>query len=265
MVQPKASRMITAGKGARQGAEGAELTRARTAATNRSDGAARLPAKRRAAPRLSLEEQAYIRLKQDILTCALKPGALLNVVQLSERLGIGRTPVHAAIARLQFDRLLQVIPRKGIFVRPVTIDEYLDLIDARLVNEAEAARLAALHRTPEDLIEMERLIEEMEKAHSTDDLRTIFLDDRELHLLIARCSRNAVLEEIIGPMFDRTLRIWFLLHGATRRSIRPMQDEHRELLAAIRDRDAERAAAVMREHILVARSNVISHGRAVPA
>ena len=114
--------------------------------------------------------------------------------------------MHQAIARLQYDRLVQVIPRKGIVVRPVSIDEYLDLTDVRLVNDVEAARLAALHRTPEDLEQMERLIDEMESAYASDDLRTVILADRELHVFIARCSGNAVLEEVVRSIFDRTLR-----------------------------------------------------------
>ena len=238
-----------------------ELSGVRTATAKRT-GTATPPIGRGEAAsgaRASLEEQAYLRLKRDILTCAFKPGEILNEVQLCERLGIGRTPVHQAIAELQYDRLVQVIPRKGIVVRPVSIDEYLDLTDVRLVNDVEAARLAALHRTPEDLKQMERLIDEMESAYASDDLRTVILADRELHVFIARCSGNAVLEEVVRSIFDRTLRIWFVLHGATRRSVRPLQGEHRELLLAIRERDADRAASIMHEHIMIGRNNVISN------
>src|ERR1700757_1191412 len=91
----------------------------------------------------SLLETAYEKIKQQITACEFRPGDYLNEAELSERLGIGRTPVHQAIDRLMMEGLVQVMPRKGIIVTPVSLEDVLQTIDVRLLNECHCARLAA--------------------------------------------------------------------------------------------------------------------------
>src|ERR1700742_4044211 len=83
----------------------------------------------------SLLDTAYEKIKQQITACEFRPGDYLNEADLSERLGIGRTPVHQAIDRLMMDGLVQVMPRKGIIVTPVSLDDVLQTVDVRLLNE----------------------------------------------------------------------------------------------------------------------------------
>src|SRR5258708_3120022 len=93
----------------------------------------------------SLNEQAYLDIKRLILRLKLKPGDYINEAQLCETLSIGRTPVNRAMHRLSFEGLVQIIPRKGIVVQPLSLDEVADLIDVRRLNEPYCARCAAEH------------------------------------------------------------------------------------------------------------------------
>src|SRR5262245_40892958 len=83
----------------------------------------------------SLRDAAYDAIKHRIITCAFRPGEYINELQLSSMLKIGRTPVHQALDRLMIEGLVDVIPRKGVIVRPVSLNEVLQIIETRLVNE----------------------------------------------------------------------------------------------------------------------------------
>jgi DNA-binding transcriptional regulator YhcF (GntR family) len=91
----------------------------------------------------SLKDQAYEAIKHRIITCAFKPGQELSENTVAGLLRIGRTPVHQAFDRLNTEGLVDVQPRKGVVVRPINLDEVIEIIEIRLLNEAFAVRLAA--------------------------------------------------------------------------------------------------------------------------
>src|SRR5215471_18285123 len=99
----------------------------------------------------SLREAAYEAIKHRIITCAFRPGEYVNELQLSALLKIGRTPVHQALDRLMMEGMIEVIPRKGVIVKPMSLNEVLQIIEVRLINEPYGARLAADHADDSDL------------------------------------------------------------------------------------------------------------------
>src|SRR5712664_2321636 len=99
----------------------------------------------------SLRDAAYDAIKHRIITCEFRPGEYINELQLSSTLKIGRTPVHQALDRLMIEGMVDVIPRKGVIVRPVSLNEVLQIIETRLINEPFGARLAADHANDGDL------------------------------------------------------------------------------------------------------------------
>src|ERR1700689_5160448 len=84
---------------------------------------------------VSLREQAYLEIKRRINRLDYRPGAYLNEAQISRALKIGRTPVHQALDRLMLEGLVQVIPRKGIVVQTVSLDQVLEILEAGLPND----------------------------------------------------------------------------------------------------------------------------------
>src|SRR5262245_26168466 len=99
----------------------------------------------------SLRNEAYDAIKRRIITCAFRPGEYINELQLSSLLEIGRTPVHQALDRLMVEGMVEVIPRKGVMVKPVSLNEMLQVIEVRLINEPFGARIAAEHANDADL------------------------------------------------------------------------------------------------------------------
>src|SRR5690606_1220281 len=83
----------------------------------------------------SLLEKAYNEIKHRIITCRYRPGQVLSEAAIAAELKIGRTPIHHAIHRLMMDDLVSILPRKGVMVRPVSMDEAMEIISVRLVTE----------------------------------------------------------------------------------------------------------------------------------
>lgn len=200
----------------------------------------------------SLAEQAYDAIKHEIITCTLRPGDYINESQLCERLRIGRTPVHQAIGQLQQERFLDVIPRKGIIVRPVSLDEYFNLDEARLLLEVGAMRLVAERITKDDVAGLEAILQRAAVARRARDFEKLLLSDRDFHFALAKVTRNPVLADMLNAAYERSLRVWFV--SSSNMIIEDSRDEHERLLSALARHDGEAAAQIMREHILSSRA-----------
>jgi GntR family transcriptional regulator, rspAB operon transcriptional repressor len=195
-----------------------------------------------------LRDVAYKAIKHRIITCVFRPGDYLNEAYISTVLRLGRTPVHQAIDRLVLDGLVEVIPRKGVIVRPVSFDEVMQIVDTRLHIEPWGVRLAAERAVEKDIVAMEDILVRSEHATAVRDIEQMMLLDREFHVTLARATRNDVLAEILRKLHERSLRFWFISlvdaghHGE-------VQVEHQAVVQAIRDRNLEAAEGAMRNHI----------------
>lgn len=201
---------------------------------------------------LSLAQRAYETIKHEIITCALRPGEYINEAQLCTRLGIGRTPVHQAIGQLQQEQLIDVMPRKGILVRPISLDEYLHLDETRVLLEVAAMRMVAERISRDALQQLENILAKAHAARKARNLQELLLSDRDFHFGLARATQNPVLADMLCAAYERSLRVWFV--SARNIIIEDSRDDHEQILGALRRRDGEAAARIMREHILSSRS-----------
>jgi DNA-binding GntR family transcriptional regulator len=195
----------------------------------------------------SLAERAYAAIRELIVSLDLVPGAVIDERELIERLGIGRTPVREALRRLAQEQLVEVYPRRGMFVTGVDARDLARLSEVREAIESQAARLAAERATDADRAEIDELLGELD-AHAGSGERELMGLDERIHHAVYRFARNEFLESTAEQYFVLALRIWYLaldraqeLEGAVL--------EHRALLEAIRDGDGERAEATMRDHV----------------
>jgi DNA-binding GntR family transcriptional regulator len=202
----------------------------------------------RAADARSLSDRAYYAIRELIVTLELPPGSVVSERELMERLGLGRTPVREALRDLAREQLLEVYPRRGIFVAGIDVGDIADLSEVRLVIESQAARLAAERLNDADRAATDELLLEIERTAGEDDERRLIELDQRIHRHVYRCTHNPFLEATLERYYVLTLRIWFLALDRVERLDDAIR-EHRELLEAIRDRDADRAEAVMRRHV----------------
>jgi DNA-binding GntR family transcriptional regulator len=196
----------------------------------------------------SLSDQAYYRIRELIVSLELAPGSIVDERSLMAELGIGRTPVREALRRLARESLVEVHPRRGMFVSSVEVGDLAALSEVRATLESFAAGVAAERRTSGDLPETDALLGELAAPGPHDERALIGLDQR-LHRHVYRCTHNPFLEETLDRFYVLTLRIWFMALDRVARLDEAVH-EHRELLEAIRDGDSRAASAVMRRHIV---------------
>jgi len=203
----------------------------------------------------SLAQQAYDELKLRIICLDYRPGAALAEAGIAQDLGIGRMPVREAIARLALEDMLEVLPRKGILIRPVSLDEARANIEARLVNEPAITRLAVERASEQDIAEITATLREVPELIRRRDIRQLMLVDWRFHGLIARAARNPFLESILGRLHERSLRFWFISLSHPRH-LAQVHEEHLAIVAAFQRRDAQGAEAAVAAHIRSFRNTI---------
>ena len=196
----------------------------------------------------SLADQAYYRIRELIVSLELAPGSLISERELMERLGVGRTPVREALRALAAERLVDVYPRRGMFVSGVDVGDLAGLSEVRAALESHAAALAAQRANDVDREEIALLLGELNGAGAELDERMLIDLDQRIHRHIYRCTHNPFLEATLDAYYVLTLRIWFLALDRVAR-LEDAVGEHRELLEAIRDGDPVRAEDAMRRHV----------------
>ena len=197
---------------------------------------------------LSQADLAYREIRALIVTLELPPGSLLSEPELQERLGLGRTPVREALRTLAHERLVEVYPRRGMFVAALDPRDLAALSEVREQLEPYAARLAAERRTDEDLEVIDELIADLDAVAVAPDMRQLIELDQRIHHHIYRCAHNDFLQDACDQHYMHALRIWFLALDRVSH-LGDAVAEHRDLLVAVREGDAERAAEVMSSHV----------------
>ena len=210
---------------------------------------------RRRPTRQSLRDAAYEEIKHRVITCKFKPGECINEASVSALLGLGRTPVHQALDRLMIEGMVEVIPRKGVIVKPIILHDVMQMIDVRLINETQCARLAAVRADDTHIEEIMAVMDRARQAIGERDIHTMMMMDREFHILLARASRNSELAEVVRKLNERSLRFWFISF-TTADHHRSFQEQHEAIFNAIRDHDADAAESAMRAHIEAFRRSV---------
>jgi DNA-binding GntR family transcriptional regulator len=218
----------------------------------------RKPVKAKHRPVQSLRDTAYEAIKHRIITLAFKPGEYVNELQLSEMLGIGRTPVHQAIDRLMLEGQVEIIPRKGIIVKPLSLSEILEITEIRLLNEGYCLRRVVDRASDADIAALGEILKEARAFAKKRDVEQMMLLDREFHLQLARLQGNVVLEDLLRNLIERSLRFWFISLNAPQH-FESVQDEHDSILAALKKRDASGAERAMRKHIESFRTTLIQY------
>lgn len=207
--------------------------------------------------RNALPDQIYGVLKHRILACVVEPGRKLNEKNLSEELGVSRTPLREALNRLAFEGLVNLIPYKGYQVSSITLADIVALSELRRIVESEAAALAAERMVPKDY---DRLLDLAELRYTPGNRKTYgdyLRANTSFHCELARCACNPRLESIVVSVLDQLQRPLYLgldmgidAQAAT--------EEHLDVLDAVHARDPVRARASMSEQIHRAEKRIVA-------
>jgi DNA-binding GntR family transcriptional regulator len=198
---------------------------------------------------------AFDRVQEMILDLRLAPGAFLNEQSLADDLGLGRMPVREALARLAKDRFVTILPRRGIVVTPLTLDDVLDMFEAREAIECGVAYIAATRATEQDLITLRQLISTVDRARTTSDAEQFLKDDHAVHTFLVHMIRNPLLQDAADRLLLHSLRFW-RLYWKNRPARPEAMLSHSSLLTALESHDPVEAERAMREHLQSSRQLV---------
>jgi len=207
--------------------------------------------------KLPMKQEVYNYLLQAIMRGELEPGKQLDEKEISETLGVSRTPLREAVNRLAQEGIVVEIPYRGNFVRKFTTREVIDLYEVRKTLEMMAIRQAVQRMSDEEAAAIAALVTQTAKAQESGDLEAYGRLDAEFHDKIARCSGNQMLIQLLGSMSAQINIIRHMANGSDKVA-KKAQFDREHMLTAIASRDAEAAARFMEEHISRVMEEVVS-------
>lgn len=158
----------------------------------------------------SLTDQAYSKLEELIVTLQLAPGEVVSEAALGSQLGIGRTPIREALHRLARERLVTILPRRGIIVSEINIGAQLRLLEVRREIERLVARSAARRASDAERKQFAELARAFETAARSDDETAFMRTDRAFNELCLVAARNEYASGAMTLMHSLSRRFWFI-------------------------------------------------------
>jgi DNA-binding GntR family transcriptional regulator len=205
----------------------------------------------------TVRDEIYATLREAIVSAELEPGRRLSENELADMLGVSRTPLREALARLRDDRLVAIVPQLGTFVTLISEDAVADAAFVREALECAAIRLATERVTPQGLEDLQANLAAQDRAVANGDTEAFDALDRALHRSLCEISGHVIAWSLIRRANGHLARV--------RRLSLPepgyldeMVAEHRAVVAAVADHDADGAEAALRHHLRMVLSSLPS-------
>lgn len=199
-------------------------------------------------PRLPAHEVIYRKLREQVLFGDLAPGQPVTIQGLTERLGAGMTPVREAIRRLTAEGALEFQGNRRVTVPVLSADNISELILARQWLDPHLTLRATERANLQDLEELTRMDEVLDRAIATGDLRQYLELNYRFHTYLYRIADAPILADLAEGLwlrFGPSLRV-----VCGRMGTQNLPDKHKDMLAAMHARDAESAARAIREDVI---------------
>ena len=205
----------------------------------------------------SLREMAFDAIKEGIMSNTLKAGHTYSENALAKQLGMSKTPVHEALLDLALRGFVTLVPRKGVVIRSLSIDEIKDLYEFRLVLEVAVMRKVAHHITTAQVERLWKIHHACVAATEADDHVGYIKNDRVYHSFMASLAGNSYMVEALENVRD--LIDWMGVRAMTRPGRLPEVDiEHALVIEKLAENNAEEAARAMEAHVRATELNSLS-------
>ncbi len=200
------------------------------------------------ADKYSLRGRVYEQLRADILNGIYGEHEELKEATLGEKMGVSRTPVREALRQLELEGLVEIIPNKGARVTGITRKDFDDIYQIRYLLEGLSARWATEHVTQEQLEKMEEVLYLTEFHAGKGNYAQVYELDSQFHELMYEASGSKMLNHILSDFHMYVTRLRKTSLASKNRSKYSTQ-EHRAILEAIKERDADKAEECAHDHI----------------
>lgn len=197
---------------------------------------------------LPLRDVVFNTLRRAILMGELEPGERLMELQLTERLGVSRTPIREAIRKLELEGLVVMAPRRGAAVAKITEKDLQDVLEVRCSLEELAVELACERITAEEISELRECIGAFRKATEGNDVTAIAEQDVRFHDIIFTATNNNRLVQMLSNLREQMYRyrVEYLKDTDTHGQL---LSEHEEILRRLERRETGEAKEAIRRHI----------------
>lgn len=200
-------------------------------------------------PVSNVGDDAYARVRRDILSCRLRPGTFVTEPELMDRYDIRKNSVRIALVRLAHEGLVKSRPRKGYQIAPITLRDVEEVFTLRVQLEPLAARLAVGRIDLGQLRELEAACRIQHPVLQLDDQIDVFMDaNKAFHLAISAACGNDRLHRTLASMLDEMSRLVALGFGV-QKTKPEIKHDHNAMIAAFEDRDCKRVELIARRHI----------------
>lgn len=162
-----------------------------------------------------MNEKVYSTIKQRILNLSFEPGQNLNSKELAKELGVSQTPIREVLLRLEWEKLVTIMPRMGVQVTKIDFKELKEVYRSRILIEGELGRLAAKNITNEHLLKMRSLLISCKKIKNEHARKELVVLDNKFRNILFQASDCRTLQEISELLYNQTLRVWHLTFDDT--------------------------------------------------
>ncbi len=207
----------------------------------------------------SLRGRVFQKIREDILSGKYKEHEELKEVAIGTELGVSRTPVREAFRQLELEGLIQIIPNKGAYVTGITVKDVKDIYMIRSLLEGLCARMATDKITKEQLEEMEENIYLAEFHADRGHLDQMAELDNRFHDILYEACDSKMLEHLLKDFHSYVLRVRQKTLSTNTRG-RASNNEHRQIMEAIKAKDEARAEQLANEHMINAYDNMVKNG-----
>ena len=207
-----------------------------------------------------LREIVYEELKRRIVTGEIPPGERMMEIQLSEDLGVSRTPVREAIHKLEKEGLVLIEPRRGARSSIISMQDIIDVLAVRQDLEGLAAEMAAAKISAEEIEKLDALTRKYDEAIKAGDTEKVIAFDEDFHKAIVAVAGNRTLETFVLSIQELVKRFRYIYYDNFNR-YKNMPGEHQRIIAALESGDGARARETANEHVATLKEFVIREGR----
>ncbi len=195
-----------------------------------------------------LSNQVFQKLRSMVLDNELKVGHYYLEQQLAEQLGSSRTPLREAAIRLEQEGLLEIVPRRGIYIKPILAPEMAEIYQVLSWLETAAISIACQQPiSPEKIVELEVAVDNMIIALQSDDLDAWAENDTRFHRVLVGLSNNQELIRLVGSYWEKTNRARMLTLRIRKAPVKSTQ-EHRQVIEALKTSNLEEATKINSQH-----------------
>jgi DNA-binding GntR family transcriptional regulator len=207
----------------------------------------------------SLSDRIFEIMEEAILSGSIRPGERIIETELAKKLGISKSPVREALKKLEGEGIVQLVPRKGFFVRNIDRKSIDDLCDVMFIIELAAARLSLKKKTEAVCKKIDEILDQMKRHLRTRDYASYVLANRQFHGLFYDLTENEWILKISQMFFKEADMLRSLSLYTSDRFSRSIE-EHDAIADAYKKGDEERLERAVKKHLIMFRDNILKSG-----